>query len=299
MFLGIDLGTTAVKAAVLTADGQCLARYSQSYPTTRPSAGRAEQDPRDWINLIGAALQDFQAAGLAAQLQFGCLSSQVNTHVFVGHAGQALAPAILWQDTRAAAEAAELDAMLTTAQKIAFLGAPIPIDGSHALARMLWMARHRPEIWAQTTHVLLPKDYCLLHLTGQLVTDPLANVGLVGPDLTYVTPILDLVPGAAARMAPLAGITDIVGRIGTGFALPGLQIVNGTMDAWAGLVGAGASRDGATVWLRGFVRAMWRAPPAWWCFHRSAACGCMPGPRNRAVRRRCGFARQRAFPCRT
>lgn len=249
MFLGIDLGTTAVKAAVLTATGECRARYAATYPTARPGPGLAEQDPLDWMTLIGTALQEFAAAGIV--VGHGCLSSQVNTHVFVDHAGRALAPAILWQDTRATDEAAELDAMLSLAQKIAFLGAPIPIDASHPLARMLWMARHRPEIWRQTAHVLLPKDYCLLHLTGQIVTDPLANVGLVGPDLRYVGPILDLVPGAARRMAQLADVTAVVGRIGAGFALQGVQMVNGTMDGWAGLFGAGACREGAAVWLSG------------------------------------------------
>ncbi|MEI6098804.1 MAG: FGGY-family carbohydrate kinase [Alphaproteobacteria bacterium] len=248
-FLGIDLGTTAVKAAVLTATGACLARFARAYPTMRPGPGLAEQDPQDWMNLIGAALTEFAGAGL--RVGHGCLSSQVNTHVFIDSSGRALAPAILWQDTRAAAEAAELDAMLTQDQKIALLGAPIPIDASHPLARMLWMARHRPEIWRQTAHMLLPKDYCLLQLTGQVVTDPLANVGLVGPDLRFVGPILDLVQGAAQRMAPLAGVTEVVGRTRPEFAMSGIQMVNGTMDGWAGLVGAGATREGASVWLSG------------------------------------------------
>ncbi|MBC7739879.1 MAG: carbohydrate kinase, partial [Candidatus Saccharibacteria bacterium] len=246
-YLGIDLGTTAVKAAILTGTGDCLARFGLDYPTMRAGAGVVEQDPADWMRVIGAALDAFAGQ----KVGFGCLSSQVNTHVFVDAAGRALAPAILWQDTRAAAEAAELDALVTPAQKVAWLGAPIPIDASHALARMLWMARHRPEVWAATAHVLLPKDYCLMQLTGRVVTDPLANVGLVGPDLRYVAGILDLVPGAAARMAGLAGVTEVVGRIGAGFGLTGVQMVNGTMDGWAGLFGAGCSRDGAGVWLSG------------------------------------------------
>ena len=246
-YLGIDLGTTAVKAAVLTEAGACLGRFGQGYPTRRPGPGMVEQDPADWMRLIGQALQQFAGLGVG----FGCLSSQVNTHVFVDAKGQALAPAILWQDTRAVAEAAELDALLSHDQKMAWLGAPIPVDASHPLARMLWMARHRPGVWAATAQVLLPKDYCLLQLTGRVVTDPLANVGLVGPDLRFVPQILDLVPGAAQRMAPLAGVTEVVGRIGAGFALAGVQMVNGTMDGWAGLFGAGCSHEGAGVWLSG------------------------------------------------
>lgn len=251
LFVGIDLGSTSVKAAVLDDRGQCLSRFSQSYPTARPAAGRAEQNPDDWMRLIHAALAQFADDGLAGRVGFGCLTSQVNTHVFVDAAGNPLAPAILWQDTRAAAEAAELDARLTTAEKIAYLGSPIPVDASYPLARMLWMARHEPQVWERTAHVLLPKDYCLLHLTGALATDPLSNVGLVAPDLTYVPPILDLVPGAAGRMAPLAEVTSWVGRIGSGFGLPGVQMITGSMDGWVGLFGAGAGQPGEVVYLSG------------------------------------------------
>ncbi len=249
--LGIDLGSTSVKAAVLDQQGNCVARFAQAYPTSRPAAGRAEQNPDDWMALIHAALAQFDAQGLTGKVGFGCLCSQVNTHVFIDAAGRPLMPAILWQDTRAAAEAAELDAQLTVAQKTAYLGAPTPIDASHPLARMLWVARHNPDVWQQTAHVLLPKDYCLLHLTGTRVSDPMSNVGLVGPDLRYVAPILDLVPGAQQRLAPLAGLSDIIGAVQPGFGLRGVQMVCGTMDGWVGLFGGGVSRTGEMVYLGG------------------------------------------------
>jgi xylulokinase len=247
-YLGIDLGSTSVKAGVFDGGGRCLARFSESYPTQRPAGGRAEQDPDDWMRLIARALHGFAKVGAVG---FGCLTSQVNTHVFVDRAGRALAPAILWQDVRAAAEAAELDAALSPADKIRYLGGPIPVDASHPMARMLWMARHRPEVWEQTAHVLLPKDYCLLHLTGSLASDPLSNIGLVGPDLSYVPQILDLVDGAAGRMAPLVAITDVVGTVKDGFGLAGLRMVAGTMDGWVGLYGGGAGQPGEMVYLSG------------------------------------------------
>ena len=247
-YLGIDLGSTSVKAGVFDATGRCLSQFSERYLTERPASGWAEQDPDDWMRLIGQALQQLSGVG---PVGFGCLTSQVNTHVFVDGAGGALAPAILWQDVRAAAEAAELDARLSMADKIRYLGGPIPVDASHPLARMLWMARHRPEVWEQTAYVLLPKDYCLLHLTGVLASDPLSNVGLVGPELTYVPQILDLVEGAAGRMAPLVAITDVVGAIKDGFGLSGTRMVAGTMDGWVGLFGGGAGQPGEMVYLSG------------------------------------------------
>lgn len=250
-YLGIDLGSTSVKAAVFDQNGACLSRFSQGYTTNRPASDQAEQNPGDWMRLIGAALAQFAAEDLGGRIGFGCLGSHVNTHVFVDKTGQTLGPAILWQDIRAAAEAAELDARLTEADKIKYLGSPIPIDASHPLSRMLWMTRHHPDVWRRTAHVLLPKDYCILQLTGTLVTDPLSNIGLVGPDLAFVLPILDLVPGAAERMAPLLGITEIAGRVTTDFSLSGLQMVTGTMDGWVGLFGGGAGQPGDMVYLSG------------------------------------------------
>ena len=249
-FLGIDLGTTSIKAAVLAGDGAVLARFDDSYPTRRDGPGRAEQDPADWLRLIDGALEEFARQGHRG-FRAGGLTSQVNTHVFVDRAGAPVMQAILWQDTRAAAEAAELDARLTEAEKIAYLGAPIPIDASHPLARMLWVQRHLPEVWARTARVVLPKDYALWYLTGEWATDPLSNIGLVGPDGAYVGPILDLVDGAAERMIPIRRVSEVMGRLGDG-----TPMATGTMDAWVGLVGGGACRDGAFAYLSGTSEVM-------------------------------------------
>lgn len=246
LLLGVDVGTTTVKAGVFSTEGTCLAKFGESYATTRKDAGRCEQDPADWTRLIDKALEHFRALGLADDIRCGALTSQVNTHVFVDHAGAPLAPAILWQDTRAAEEAAELNDRLSDAQKIEWLGAPIPIDASHPLARMLWTQRRRPDIWEKTAKVLLPKDYALLHMTGELATDPLSNIGLVGLDGRYVPQILDLVPGAADRMAPIRPLTDILGRTSDG-----IEMATATMDGWVGLLGVGACRDGALVYISG------------------------------------------------
>ena len=251
LVLGIDLGSTSVKAAVLDRAGNCLSHFAEAYPTARPSADRAEQEPADWMRLVGSALERFAAEGFAGRIGVGGLCSQVNTHVFTDSAGEPLMPAILWQDTRASAEAAELDARISVAEKVRWLGAPIPIDASHPLARMLWVSRHHPDVWERTARVLLPKDFCLLKLTGELCTDPVSNVGIVGIDHDYVGPILDLVPGAAERLAPLKKLSGIVGEISSAFGLPGVPMTTGTMDGWAGLFGTGASTNGRTVYVSG------------------------------------------------
>jgi xylulokinase len=246
LILGIDVGTTSVKAAVIDGQGRIVARFAQTYPTQRSGAAFVEQDPDDWVRLIGQAMAEFASYDIGA---IG-LTSQVNTHVFVGGDGAALMPAIVWQDGRASAEAAALDAQVSVAQKIAWWGAPMPIDASHACARMAWVATHRPAIWDQTRYVMLPKDYCLFKLTGKATSDPISNIGLVDQQLDYIPQVLDLVDGAAARVAPLVPMCQIVGHVQSG-AFAGTPVVSGTMDAWAGLVGTGGARDRSTIYLSG------------------------------------------------
>ena len=72
----------------------------------------------------------------------------------------------------------------------------MPIDASHALARMAWVAGHQPAVWAATAHVLAPKDFVLARLTGAVAADPIAAVGLAGGDLRYVEPLIGRVEGA-------------------------------------------------------------------------------------------------------
>lgn len=249
--LGIDAGTTSVKAGVISNTGSAIVNFSQSYSTQRNEQAFVEQDPDDWIRLIYRAMETFEAKGFLENVGSVGLTSQVNTHVFVGAEGKPLMPAILWQDGRASAEAAELDARVSDAQKIAWWGAPMPIDASHALPRMLWVARHRPEIWEKTRWVMLPKDYCIFKLTGEVSTDPVSNIGLVDNNLSYIPQVLDLVPGAADRMAPLVPVTEIAGQLKDGMALTGCPVVSGTMDAWAGLVGTGGARENSSVYLSG------------------------------------------------
>ena len=246
--IGIDIGTTAVKAVLADQGGNRLASYAASYATLRPTPGHVEQDPGAWMTHLQAAMAQF--AGVGVRVQGIGITSQVNTHVFCGADLTPLTAAIVWQDVRAAAEAAALEARITPGAKIAALGAPIPIDASHALARMGWMAAHRADLWAQTAHVLAPKDYAIARLTGVVGADPLASVGLVGPDLRYAPAILGLLPRSATVLPPLHDPLDRAGTIQQG-PFAGVPVVTGTMDAWAAMVGVGVAQNGQAMNLSG------------------------------------------------
>jgi xylulokinase len=248
--IGIDVGTTAIKAILVDAAGNRLAAFSRPYAISRPSPGYAEQNPQDWIDGILAALGEFSAGRDLSGLAGIGICSQVNTHVFVDANGNPLLPAIVWQDGRSAPDAATLDARVTAQQKLDWFGGPVPIDASHALSRMAHVRRTQPDLYAQTRHVLLPKDYCVLQLTGAVCSDAISAVGLVDRS-GYVVPLLDLVPGAAERLPPLFGFSHVAGKVRDGLPCAGTPVVVGAMDAWGGMFGVGVVRDGDAMYQSG------------------------------------------------
>jgi xylulokinase len=249
--IGVDIGTGAVKAILMDMDGRVLERFTRRYPTARPQPGHVEQDPGDWMDGMLTAFDGFaKSHDISGLLGIG-LCSQVNTHVFVDGDGEPLLPAIVWQDGRCGADAAALDGQITPKQKTAWFGGPMPIDASHALSRLAYLARVHPDLYARTRHVLLPKDYCALKLTGEVATDPIAAVGLVDADLTYLADLIAIVPGAEDKLAPLQDFTHCVGGVRRGLPCAGTPVFVGAMDAWAGMFGTGVVRNGDAMYLSG------------------------------------------------
>jgi xylulokinase len=248
--IGIDVGTTATKAVLIDETGRRLAAEVRPHPMARPAEGHAEQDPRDWTESVLAALTSFAEAHDLSGLKGIGLCSQVNTHVFVDADGAPLMPAITWQDTRSALDAMALDRRVTAEQKLAWFGGPMPIDASHALSRMAHVQRVHPHVYKRTRHVLLPKDYVALHLTGVIASDPISAVGLVDR-AGYVGPLLQLIPGAADRLPPLQSIAQAVGTVLPGLPCAGVPVVVGTMDAWAGMFGVGVAENGEAMYQCG------------------------------------------------
>jgi xylulokinase len=247
--IGVDVGTTSVKTALFDAGGALCAQRSSMIETARPAQAFVEQAPEDWISATLSGLAKvLHGVSLDAVAGIG-LCSQVNTHVFVDANGQALAPAIVWQDGRCAQEAAKLDRLVSEEARLKWWGAPLPIDASHVLSRIGWMTRAHSDIWRRTRWVMAPKDYCLLQLTGEACADPLSSFGVVDSSLRYVDELIALVPGAAERLPPLRNPTATIGRVRGGLPGAGLPVATATMDAWAGMVGAGAVRDGDAGYL--------------------------------------------------
>ena len=247
--IGIDIGTTSIKAVMTDRAGRRLAELATAYPLSRPRSAWVEQAPLDWWGPVLAALTRFEA--LVDRVEAIGITSQVNTHVFVDAGLQPLRPAIVWQDGRAAEVAARLDGYLTPEAKLAALGAPIPIDASHALARMAWVRENEPKVLDATARVLLPKDWVIARLTGQVAGDPISSVGLVGTDLSYAAAVLGLMPRASAVLPPLLDPLAVTGHVALGLPCAGVPVACGTMDAWAAMFGTGVAEEGQGFNLSG------------------------------------------------
>ncbi len=168
MYLGIDLGTSGIRAALFDEAGRLAAAAEQGLGISRPAPGWSEQDPADWIAATSAAIAALrrEAPDALAALKGIGLSGQMHGAVLLDAAGQALRPCILWNDTRAAGEAAMLDAdpaFREISGNIVFPGFTAP--------KLVWMARHEPELFAMLAYVLLPKDYLRYWLTGELAME--------------------------------------------------------------------------------------------------------------------------------
>src|SRR5439155_971889 len=162
--VGLVVGTTGVKAIAISTTGEVLARAERGYPLSIPQPGWAEQDPEDWCDAAQSALDDLsvEAASIG-------LSGQMHGLVVLDGGDRVLRPAILWNDQRTAAECAEIEERVGLARLI-------ELTGNRALPgftapKLLWLRNHEPETYAQIRHVLLPKDYVRLRMTGEHAID--------------------------------------------------------------------------------------------------------------------------------
>ncbi len=169
MFLGIDIGTSEVKALLLDDVHRQIGTAGATLAISRPHPGHSEQQPADWWMATQTALAILRQAHpqAYAAVQAVGLSGQMHGAVLLGAQDQVLRPAILWNDTRASVECAQMMAELPS---LAQLAGSLMMPGFTA-PKLRWLARHEPTVFGQIFKVLLPKDYVRLQLTGDHVTD--------------------------------------------------------------------------------------------------------------------------------
>jgi xylulokinase len=256
--IGVDVGTTSVKVGLLDLgatgiDAGRMETASIPYPMHRPSPGLAEQDPADWTGALTQAWADLAARVGPIRIRSLGICSQVNTHVVVDADLRPLTPAITWQDLRAAPDAAALDQAVADRRE-ALWGGPFIPDASFSLSRLAWLRRTDRATYDRARWVLSPKDFVVAALTGEVVTDPISPIGVVGPGDAYLVPVLDLVPGAARLVPPLRPFDTPAGstRPDNPAGLPaGIPVAVGTMDAWGSVFGSGLVAPGRAMEVSG------------------------------------------------
>lgn len=174
MYLGLDLGTSGVKAMLIDGDQRVIGSATAALDVSRPHPGWSEQEPEHWIRATEEAVGALKAthgAALAAVRGIG-LSGHMHGATLVGADDQVLRPCILWNDTRSFAEAANLDAdprFRALTGNIVFPGFTAP--------KLVWVKNNEPEIFAKVAKVLLPKDYLRLWLTGEHISEMSDSAG--------------------------------------------------------------------------------------------------------------------------
>jgi xylulokinase len=252
--VGLDVGTTGVKALAISAEGEILARAERGYELSTPRIGWAEQDPEDWWSAAEAALSALETTSMAA---IG-LSGQMHGLVALDSDARVLRPAILWNDQRTAAECAEIEERIG-------LERLIELTGNRALTgftapKLLWLRRHEAEVYGRIAYVLLPKDYVRLRLTGERTSDVADASGTLLFDVARrrwseeVLTALELDPGwlpPALESPAISGRTD-----------DGVPVAAGAGDQPAAALGVGVDRPGPLSVVLGTSGVVLTALPA-------------------------------------
>jgi len=166
VYLGIDIGTSSVKAVLVNDGGSLVEQASEALTVSRPQPGFSEQDPEAWWQATVKAVKALPS-GLRGAVRAVGLSGQMHGATLLDAKDRPLRPAILWNDGRSASECVELERRVPDARAIT---GNIVMPGFTA-PKLLWVAKHEPDVFKRTAHVLLPKDYVRLKLTGEKVSD--------------------------------------------------------------------------------------------------------------------------------
>ncbi|MGH2347626.1 MAG: xylulokinase [Chloroflexota bacterium] len=254
-FLGLDLGTTGVRALLIDDSGALLGAATAEHPLHSPAPGWMEQNPDDWWRATGqavrAALRDARLAGDAVRAI--AVSGQMHGATLVDASGAVVRPCILWNDQRSAAQCAEimvrvgLERMLSITGNVALAGFTAP--------KLLWVREHEPEHWARVAHVLLPRDYLNFRLTGVPASEPSDAAGTLLFDVRarrWSAEILHDLDLDQELLPPIVPSAEVMGHLTAEAAgvlgLPeGVPVMGGGADNACAAAGNGVLEPGQVL----------------------------------------------------
>jgi xylulokinase len=253
--VGLDIGTTGVKALAVDPGGAVVARAESHYGLSQPQPGWSEQAPADWwagAEAALAALGPLEVAGIG-------LSGQMHGLVALDGQERVLRPAILWNDQRTAVECAEIERRVGLERLIA-------LTGNRALTgftapKLLWMRTHEPDLYARIRHVLLPKDYVRLRLCGERAIDVADASGTLLFDVAerrFSAAVLDALAIPPDWMPRALESPEV-----SGHTPAGVPVAAGAGDCAAAALGVGVERPGPVSLVLGTSGVVFAALPAY------------------------------------
>ncbi len=246
MFLGIDVGTSAVKAVLVDHAGSVVGQASAPLTVARPFALWSEQNPADWWAATNVAVNGLDP-GLRSGVRAVGLSGQMHGATMLDRNNRALRPAILWNDGRSAAQCAALELKVPETGRI---------TGNRAMPgftapKAMWVREHEPDVFAATTHIVLPKDYVRLRMTGDLASDMSDSAGTLWLDVAardWSEAMLEATGLTRSHMPLLFEGNQFTGELRAELAeawgMERVPVAAGAGDNAAGAVGVGVVRPG-------------------------------------------------------
>ena len=250
-FLGIDIGTTSLKAAVFDEHGTRLGLTHKEYTlNTDPITGFIEFDAEQYIIMCREAIDELRAS--CGEITALSVDTQGETLIVTDEEGTPLCPAIVWLDNRATAEAEAINETFGRKRVYDVTGQP-EITATWPAAKLLWLKRHRPDVFANTKKIFLLEDWVLYRLSGAFVTEPTIQSSTIYFDITRKTwwdEMLSFIGITPAQLPHVVNSAVMVGEY------DGIAVVSGALDQIAGTIGVGVTDKSRISEMTGTIMAI-------------------------------------------
>jgi xylulokinase len=254
LFLGLDVGTSGVKAVLVNPSGAVVASATTALTLQTPKPGWAEQEPDAWWAASVTSILDACAKVPGVEVAAVGISGQMHSSVFLDRGGAVIRPALLWCDGRTTAECREIETRIGGEERLRDLTSNPALEG-FTLPKVLWLRNYEPAAFERLAKVLLAKDYIRYRLTGELATEPSdasATLMFDTANVRWSDEILSALDLDASILPPLGGSSEVLGRVHadasrqTGLPI-GTAVVGGGADNACGAAGVGVVATGEAV----------------------------------------------------
>ena len=250
-YIGIDIGTTSIKAAVFTADGTRLALRTVDYTLdTDPQTGYIEFEATKYVKMCKDVIKDLSDE--CGKIDALSIDTQGETLIFTDENGTPVYPAIVWLDNRASEEAEEIKTAFGNKRVYEVTGQP-EITAGWPASKVLWMKKNEPAVFQKIKKIFMLEDYILYALSGNFVTEPTIQSSTIYYDVVngcWWDEMLDFVGISKSQLPKVVKTASLVGEYN------GIKVVSGMLDQIAGTLGAGVTDETRISEMTGTIMAI-------------------------------------------